>query len=111
MLIFYCGTRRYFTFWHGAGMPIPEPEMKQAEKIRLFCGKRNEKVKMMAKKEKPDPEVEALVNWCIAVEKCLVAGGATLAEAQDHIEEQAEWFTDLFYDGLTPEEAAKEALN
>ena len=40
----------------------------------------------------------------------LVAGGATLEQAQDHIEEQVEWFTDQFYDGLTPEEAAKEAL-
>jgi hypothetical protein len=41
----------------------------------------------------------------------LVAGGATMAQAQEHIEEQVEWFTDLFYEGLTPEEAAKEALN
>ena len=41
---------------------------------------------------------------------CLDAG-ATVRQAQDHIEEQAEWFTDQFYDGLTPEEAAKEALN
>jgi hypothetical protein len=39
-----------------------------------------------------------------------VAGGATQKQAQDHIEEEVEWFTDLFYDGLTPEEAAKEAL-
>ncbi len=37
-------------------------------------------------------------------------GGATQAQAQEHIEEQVEWFTDQFYDGLTPEEAAKEAL-
>jgi hypothetical protein len=44
------------------------------------------------------------------VEKHLVAGGATVAQAQEHIEEQVEWFTDLFYDGLSPEEAAKEAL-
>jgi hypothetical protein len=34
-----------------------------------------------------------------------------LAQAQDHIEEQVEWFTDMFYDGLSPEEAAKAALN
>ena len=40
----------------------------------------------------------------------LVKGGATQAQAQEHIEEQVEWFTDLFYDGLSPEEAAKEAL-
>jgi hypothetical protein len=39
-----------------------------------------------------------------------VKGGATLDQAQEHIEEQVEWFTDLYYDGLTPEEAAKEAL-
>lgn len=66
---------------------------------------------MMAKKEKLDPETEALIKWCIEVEGFLVAGGATLAQAQEHIEEQVEWFTDLFYDGLTPEEAAQAALN
>lgn len=64
----------------------------------------------MAKKEKIDPEEQALIEWCIAVEGFLVAGGATLAQAQDHIEEEVEWFTDQFYDGLTPEEAAKAAL-
>jgi hypothetical protein len=64
----------------------------------------------MAKKEQLDEETMALINWCIEVEKFLVAGGATLAQAQEHIEEQVEWFTDQFYDGLTPEEAAKEAL-
>jgi hypothetical protein len=64
----------------------------------------------MAKKEELDEETMALINWCIEVEKHLVAGGATQAQAQDHIEEEVEWFTDLFYDGLTPEEAAKEAL-
>ncbi|MDB5756250.1 MAG: hypothetical protein JWR56_2678 [Massilia sp.] len=64
----------------------------------------------MAKKEELDEETMALINWCIEVEKCLVAGGATLAQAQEHIEEQVEWFTDRFYDGLTPEEAAREAL-
>jgi hypothetical protein len=64
----------------------------------------------MAKKEELDEETMALINWCIEVEKHLVAGGATQAQAQEHIEEQVEWFTDLFYDGLTPEQAAKEAL-
>jgi len=64
----------------------------------------------MAKKEKLDPETMALINWCIEVEGFLVAGGATVAQAQDHIEEEVEWFTDQFYDGLTPEQAAKEAL-
>lgn len=64
----------------------------------------------MAKKEELDEETMALINWCIEVEKFLVAGGATRAQAQEHIEEQVEWFTDRFYDGLTPEEAAREAL-
>ncbi|GGC00130.1 hypothetical protein GCM10007205_06780 [Oxalicibacterium flavum] len=64
----------------------------------------------MAKKEELDPETKAILDWCIEVEHCLVKAGATRAEAQDHIEEQIEWFTDLFYEGLTPEEAAKEAL-
>jgi hypothetical protein len=64
----------------------------------------------MAKKEELDEETMALINWCIAVEKLLVAGGATVRQAQDHIEEEVEWFTDKFYDGLTPEECAKEAL-
>ncbi|RJF96353.1 hypothetical protein [Noviherbaspirillum saxi] len=65
----------------------------------------------MAKKETLDPETLALIQWCTEVEKYLVAGGATLAQAQEHIEEEVEWFTDQFYDGLTPEEAAKAALN
>jgi len=52
----------------------------------------------------------ALINWCIEVEKHLVAGGATQKEAQDYIEENVEWFTDMFYDEFTPEQAAKEAL-
>ncbi len=65
----------------------------------------------MAKKPELDPEIEALIAWCIEVEKFLVAGGATLEQAQDHIEEEVEWFTDQYYDGLTPEEAAKAALN
>lgn len=64
----------------------------------------------MAKKEKLDPETEALIQWCTEVEEFLIAGGATRAQAQEHIEEQVEWFTDMFYDGLSPEEAAKEAL-
>jgi hypothetical protein len=64
----------------------------------------------MAKKEDIDPEELELIKWCGEVEGFLVAGGATLAQAQEHIEEEVEWFADLFYDGLTPEEAAKEAL-
>ena len=50
------------------------------------------------------------IEWCIAVEGFLVAGGATLAQAQEHIEDEVEWFTDQYYEGLTPEQAAKEAL-
>jgi pyridoxine 5'-phosphate synthase PdxJ len=64
----------------------------------------------MAKKEELDAETRALIDWCIEVEKFLVAGGATVAQAQEHIEEQVEWFTDQYYDGLTPEQAAREAL-
>ncbi|MFC5551696.1 hypothetical protein [Massilia aerilata] len=64
----------------------------------------------MAKKEELDEETMALINWCIEVEKYLVAGGATQKQAQEHIEENVEWFTDMFYDELTPEQAAKEAL-
>lgn len=64
----------------------------------------------MAKKEKLDLETLALIEWCIEVEGFLVQGGATVAQAQDHIEEQIDWFTDQFFDGLTPEQAAKEAL-
>jgi len=65
----------------------------------------------MAKKEQLDPEAEALIKWCIEVEGFLVAGGATVAQAQEHIEEEVEWFTDLYYEGLSPEEAAKQALS
>jgi hypothetical protein len=64
----------------------------------------------MAKKEELDEETLAFIQWCIEVERFLVAGGATVKQAQDHIEEQAEWFTDQYYNDLTPEEAAKEAL-
>ena len=64
----------------------------------------------MAKKEEIDPEEQELIEWCTEVEGFLVAGGATRAQAQEHIEDEVEWFTDLFYEGLTPEEAAKEAL-
>lgn len=65
----------------------------------------------MAKQKELDPEIAALIKWCGEVEEFLVAGGATRAQAQEHIEEQVEWFTDQFYEGLTPEEAAKAALN
>ncbi len=57
-----------------------------------------------------DPETEALIGWCIEVESFLVAAGTTLREARDYIEEHAEWFVDLFYEGLSPQEAAQAAL-
>jgi hypothetical protein len=63
----------------------------------------------MAKKEELDPETLELINWCIEVEGFLVSA-APPWRRRDHIEEQVEWPTDQFYDGLTPEEAAKEAL-
>lgn len=66
---------------------------------------------MPKKKNDIDPETQALIEWCVEVEELLVAAGATRRQAQDHIEEQAEWFTDQFYEGLTPEEAARAALN
>lgn len=62
------------------------------------------------KQDELDDETLALLAWCEQVEHLLVAAGASVAEAQDYIEEQAEWFTDMFYDGLSPEEAAKQAL-
>jgi hypothetical protein len=65
---------------------------------------------MAKKQDELDPETMALIQWCIEVEGWLVKGGATQKQAQDHIEEEVEWFTDLFYDGVTPEDAAKQAL-
>ncbi|MDN0075647.1 hypothetical protein QU481_12180 [Crenobacter sp. SG2303] len=65
----------------------------------------------MAKEKPLDPDTLALLQWCEEVEALLVAAGATRREAQEHIEEQAEWFTDQFYEGLSAEEAAKAALN
>ncbi|WEF32921.1 hypothetical protein [Pseudoduganella chitinolytica] len=64
----------------------------------------------MAKKEELDEESREFIQWCIEVEGFLVAGGATVREAQDHIEEQIDWFADQFCAALTPEEAAREAL-
>ncbi|MFO1380225.1 MAG: hypothetical protein U1F63_07655 [Chitinivorax sp.] len=58
-----------------------------------------------------DPETVALLEWCTQVEAELVARGASRREAQQNIEEQADWYTDLFYEGFTPEQAASEALN
>jgi hypothetical protein len=65
----------------------------------------------MAKKEEVDADTLALIQWCTEVEEYLVAAGASLREAQGYIEENAEWFTDQFYEDLTPQEAAKASLN
>ncbi len=64
----------------------------------------------MPKKNELDPETVALIEGCTEVEGFLVAAGVSLQQAQEHIEEQAEWFTDQFFEGLTPEEAARAAL-
>ncbi|CAM4269189.1 hypothetical protein [Kerstersia similis] len=66
---------------------------------------------MAKKKEDVDPDLEALIAWCGEVEALLVEAGASPAEAQAYIEEEAEWFTDQFYEGLTPEQAAQASLN
>lgn len=79
--------------------------------MRISIATEKENQEPMAKKEELDPETEALIKWCTEVETFLVAGGATVAQAQEHIEEQVEWFTDMFYEGLTPQDAAKEALS
>jgi hypothetical protein len=66
---------------------------------------------MAKKKDELDPETLAVIEWCIEVEGFLIKGGATMAQAQEYIEEQTDWLTDQFYDGVTPEDAAKEALS
>ncbi|WP_338849978.1 hypothetical protein V8J88_01065 [Massilia sp. W12] len=66
----------------------------------------------MAKKQQPlDEETLALIHWCIEVEGHLVAGGATVEQAQEFIEEEIELLTDYFYDGLSPEQAAQKVLD
>lgn len=65
---------------------------------------------MPKKKDDLDAETMAVIEWCIEVEGFLVAGGATQAQAQEYIEDQIELLTDQFYDQLSPEEAAKQAL-
>lgn len=65
----------------------------------------------MKKEPQLDDDTQALLAWCMQVEQQLIARGATEREAQEHIEEQAEWYTDLFYEGYTPEQAAQEAMN
>lgn len=66
---------------------------------------------MAKKKEEVDAETMEVIQWCIKIEELMIVAGVSQAEAQDHIEEHADWFTDMFYDGLTPEQAVKEALH
>jgi hypothetical protein len=65
---------------------------------------------MSRKNQQPDPDEIALIEWCTVVEELFVAAGVPRNEAQQYIEDEADWFTDMFYDGLGPEEAAKAAL-
>lgn len=65
---------------------------------------------MSKKKEELDPETLEVIHWCIEVEGFLVKGGATVEQAQEFIEDQIDWLTDQFYDGISAEDAAKEAL-
>lgn len=65
---------------------------------------------MSRKHESLDPDEVALIQWCTEVEELFVKAGAPRGEAQQYIEDEAEWLTDMFYEGLSPEEAAKAAL-
>ena len=65
---------------------------------------------MTRKQEPPDPDEIALIEWCTEVEELFIAAGVSRREAQRYIEDEAEWFTDMFYEGFTAEQAAKEAL-
>ncbi len=65
---------------------------------------------MSRKKEEIDPDEMALIEWCTEVEELFVLAGVPRHEAQQYIENEAEWLTDLFYDSLSPEEAAQQAL-
>jgi hypothetical protein len=66
---------------------------------------------MAKKQEQPDEETLAVIHWCIEVEGHLVAGGATVEQAQEFIEEEIELLTDYFYDGFSPEQAALKVFN
>ncbi len=66
---------------------------------------------MAKKQEQPDEETLAVIHWCIEVEGHLVAGGTTVEQAQEFIEEEIELLTDYFYDGFSPEQAALKIFN
>ena len=72
---------------------------------------KDNKMAKQPKHEEIDAETQAIIDWCIQVEELAVTRGATQAQAQQFIEDEIEWLTDLFYDGLTPEEAVKEVMN
>lgn len=65
---------------------------------------------MAKKNQELDEETLALIHWCIEVETHLVKAGATRQQAQEFIEEEIELLTDQYYDGMSAEEAAQEAL-
>ncbi len=65
---------------------------------------------MARKQQEADPDEVALIEWCTVVEELFVAAGVPRNEAQQYIEDEAEWFTDMFFEGLGPEEAARAAL-
>ena len=64
----------------------------------------------MAKKDDLDAETLALIEWCTQVETFLVAAGASLVEAQNYIDEQAEWFTVSFTTGSHHKKLPKHLL-
>ena len=65
---------------------------------------------MSRKKQEFDPDEVALIEWCTVIEEIFVAAGVPRNEAQEYIEEEAEWFTDMYYEGFSAEEAARAAL-
>lgn len=65
---------------------------------------------MPRKQQDADPDEIALIQWCTIVEQIFVAAGVPLREAQQYIEDEADWFTDMFFDGFSPEDAARAAL-
>ena len=90
-----------------------EREQRQREREERERGDTERKLRHQIQEGLAKVATERLGDVVIAYEPVWAIGTgqvATLEQAQDHIEEQVEWFTDQFYDGLTPEEAAKEAL-
>lgn len=65
---------------------------------------------MSRKTQDADPDEIALIKWCTVIEQIFVAAGVPLQEARQYIEDEAEWFTDMFFDGFSPEDAARSAL-